>query len=66
MISHAVQPSSTMACAKGLMSLFGFVYSEEKLEAFDCTAEILGVVLDLSESRKGRIVVSNKPSSLKG
>ena len=62
MISHAVHVSSTMACAKGLMSLFGFVYSEEKLESFGRTAEILGVVLDLSGADQGRIVVSNKPS----
>ena len=62
MVSHAVHTSSTLACAKGLMSLFGFVYSEEKLAAFDYTAEILGVVLDLREAPKGRIAISNKPS----
>ena len=32
------------------MSLFGFVYSEEKLAPFDYTAEILGVVVDLSKA----------------
>ena len=61
MISHAVHTTSTLACAKGLMSLFGFVYSEEKLEAFGHSAEILGVVLDLSAASEGRIVVANKP-----
>ena len=64
MISHALHTSSTLACAKGLMGLLGFVYSEEKLADFDYTAEILGVVLDLREASKGRIAISNKPSRI--
>ena len=44
------------------MSLFGFVYSEEKLLPFERSAEILGVVFDLSASGEGRISISNKPS----
>ena len=62
MLSHTLNVGSTMTCAKALMTLFGFLYSEEKLLPFDDSAEILGVVLDLSESGSGRISVKNKPS----
>jgi len=62
MVSHAMHTTSTLACAKGLMSLFGFVYSEEKLAPFDYTAEILGVVVDLSKASQRKISISNKPS----
>ena len=62
MLSHTLHVGSTMTCAKALMTLFGFLYSEEKLLPFDDSAEILGVVLDLSESRSGRMSVKNKPS----
>ena len=62
MLSHSLHVGSTLACAKGLMSLFGFVYSEEKLQPFECSAEILGVVFDLSRSGEGRVSISNKPS----
>ena len=55
-------PPLRLACAKGLMSLFGFVYSEEKLAPFDYTAEILGVVVDLSKASQRKISISNKPS----
>ena len=65
MVSHALHTTSTLACAKGLMSLFGFVYSEEKLAPFDYTAEILGVVVDLGEASKRKIAISNKPSRVK-
>ena len=61
MLSHTLHVGSTMTCAKALMTLFGFLYSEEKLLPFDDSAEILGVVLDLSESGNGRISVTNKP-----
>ena len=44
------------------MSLFGFVYSEEKLLPFERSAEILGVVFDLGLSSEGRVSISNKPS----
>jgi hypothetical protein len=44
------------------MSLFGFVYSEEKLAPFDYTAEILGVVVDLSKASQRIFSISNKPS----
>ena len=62
MLSHTLNVGSTMTCAKVLMTLFGFLYSEEKLLPFDDSAEILGVVLDLSESSAGRISIKNKPS----
>ena len=62
MISHALHTSATLACAKGLMSLFGFVYSEEKLAPFGYDAEILGVVVDLKDAAAGKVTVSNKPS----
>ena len=62
MVSHAMHTTSTLACAKGLMSLFGFVYSEEKLAPFDYTAEILGVVVDLSKASQRKVSISNKPS----
>jgi hypothetical protein len=62
MLSHSLHVGSTLACAKGLMSLFGFVYSEEKLLPFERSAEILGVVFDLSRSGEGRVSISNKPS----
>ena len=63
MVSHALHTSSTLAaCAKGLMSLFGFVYSEEKLAPFGYDAEILGVVVDLKDAAAGKVTVSNKPS----
>ena len=62
MLSHTLHVGSTLTCAKTLMTLFGFLYSEEKLLPFDDSAEILGVVLDLRESGNGRISVTNKPS----
>ena len=62
MISHSLHTVSTLACARGLMSLFGFVYSEDKLSPFDYTSEILGIVLDLSGGAGGKITISNKPS----
>ena len=46
------------------MSLFGFVYSEEKLAPFDYTAEILGVVVDLTQASQRKITIANKPSRL--
>jgi len=64
MVSHAMHTTSTLACAKGLMSLFGFVYSEEKLAPFDYTAEILGVVVDLTQASQRKITIANKPSRL--
>ena len=62
MVSHSLHTSSTLVCAKGLMSLFGFVYSEEKLAPFGYDAEILGVVVDLKDAAAGKITISNKPS----
>ena len=62
MVSHAMHTTSTLACAKGLTSLFGFVYSEEKLAPFDYTAEIFGVVVNLSKASQRKISISNKPS----
>ena len=62
MLSHSVHTASTLACANGLMGLLGFVYSEDKLEAFDYSAEILGIVLDLRKISEGRIAISNKPT----
>ena len=62
MLSHGLHVGSTLACAKGLMSLFGFVYSEEKLQPFARSSEILGVVFDLSRSAEGCVAISNKPS----
>ena len=62
MLSHSLHTGSTLACARGMMSLFGFVYSEEKLLPFERSAEILGVVFDLGLSSEGRVSISNKPS----
>ena len=50
MLSHTLHVGSTLTCAKTLMTLFGFLYSEERLLPFDDSAESLGVVLDLRES----------------
>ena len=62
MLSHSLHVGSTLACAKGLMSLLVLVYSEEKLQPFECSTEILGVVFDLSRSGEGCVSISNKPS----
>eukprot|EP00435_Cladocopium_sp_Y103_P066897 s26_g29.t1 len=62
MLSHVCHTTSTLACAKGLMSLLGFVYSEEKLDPFGDTAEILGVLVDLTHSADSKLTISNKPS----
>eukprot|EP00435_Cladocopium_sp_Y103_P038385 s723_g10.t1 len=62
MLSHVCHTTSTLACAKGLMSLLGFVYSEEKLDPFGDTAEILGVLVDLTHSVDSKVTISNKPS----
>ena len=62
MISHALHTTSTLACAMGLMSLLGFVYSDDKLAPFGYDAEILGVVVNLGQAAAGRITISNKPS----
>ena len=62
MVSHALHTSSTLVCAKSLLSLMGFVYAEDKLEPFGIEAEILGVVMDLSGSVHGKIQIHNKPS----
>ena len=62
MVSHVLHTSSTMTCAKTLLSLMGFVYAEDKLEPFGIEAEILGVVMDLSDSIHGKVQIRNKPS----
>lgn len=61
-VSHSMHVSSTMACAKGMLSLFGFAYAEEKSLPFRDSAEVLGVVLDLAETKGGVVKIENKPS----
>ena len=62
MVSHALHVSSTMACAKGFLFLFGFSFAEDKLAPFAEQAEVLGIVLDLTECKSGVVRVVNKPS----
>ena len=51
---------SSLGSAKALMGLLGFGYSDEKLKEPGVRCELLGVELDLSESRSGIVAVRNK------
>lgn len=61
-VTHQKNTSSTMVAAKGLLSLFGFTYAQDKLNPFGKQAEVLGVVVDLADTPKGEVRVTNKPS----
>ena len=53
--------ASTLGSIKTMLKILGFDYAEDKLEPFSREAEMLGVVVDLSRTRDGKIVVANKP-----
>ncbi|CAK9116007.1 unnamed protein product [Durusdinium trenchii] len=61
-VTHQKNTSSTMVAAKGLLSLFGFTYAQDKLNPFGKQTEVLGVVVDLADTPKGAVRVTNKPS----
>ena len=54
----------TAAAARALTSLLGFECSLDKELPFSTNTEMLGVVLNLEDSSKGIIKVSNKPSRM--
>ena len=54
----------TGAAARALTSMLRFERSLDKELPFDRSAQMLGVVLDLSEPTKGVVKVSNKPSRM--
>lgn len=57
---------STMAAAKGMLGLLGFVYAKDKLEPPADKATMLGVELDLTESRNGVIRICNRQDRVDG
>ena len=60
--SHARASASALASTKGMLRLLGFEFGLEKLQPFASHAELLGVLIDLSEAGIGAIHVRNKPS----
>ena len=60
-IDFKVFSEHTAAAARALTSLLGFERALDKEQPFSLKAEALGVVLDLEESTKGIVKVSNKP-----
>eukprot|EP00435_Cladocopium_sp_Y103_P046282 s948_g13.t1 len=63
-VDFKVLSDHTTAAVRALTSLLGFELSLDKELPFEKSAEMLGVVLDLSESNQGLIKVANKPSWL--
>ena len=66
MISHALHTTSTLACAKGLMSLFVFVFSDEKLAPFGYDSGLgsggeLGTSIDGQDHYLEQSVQSGRP-----
>ena len=51
---------SSLGAAKAMMNLLGFQFAEDKLNLPANTAEILGVELDLKQSKAGSVCVRNK------
>ena len=60
--SRARASASALASTKGMLRLLGFEFGLEKLQPFASHAELLGVLIDLSEAGTGAIHVRNKPS----
>ena len=63
-VDFKILSEHTAAAARALTSLLGFECSLDKELPFDSSAEMLGVVMDLTESASGLIKVSNKPSRM--
>ena len=62
LISHAVHEKSSLTSALTLFDLFGFAYSDDKLQPFQEITEMLGVELDLTGAANGCLKVRNKQS----
>ena len=54
--------ASSLASTKALLHLLGFDFGLEKLKPFGVTAEMLGVLVDVTRASEGIIQVRNKPS----
>eukprot|EP00439_Symbiodinium_sp_Y106_P024362 s3279_g2.t5 len=54
----------SLASTKALLHLLGFGFGLEKLKPFGVTAELLGVLVDLTKAAEGIIQVRNKPSRI--
>ena len=50
-----------MGSIKAMLKILGFEYAEDKLQPFSREAEMLGMVVNLSQTFDGKIVVANKP-----
>ena len=61
-ITHDLHKASTMTCVKNLFGLLGFDFAEDKLAPFAKSAETLGVIVNLTDTTSGRVVVDNKDS----
>ena len=64
LISHSLTKASSLASTKALLHLLGFDFGLEKLKPFGVTAEMLGVLVDLTKTAEGIIQVRNKPSRI--
>ena len=62
MICPTCLNSSNVAAATAMLRLFGVVQAEDKLQPGEHTAEILGTVVDVSNSQNGVVSVKNKES----
>ena len=61
-LNHSVHVKSSMTTALGIFDLLGFRCSLDKLDEFGKVASMLGVEMNLSESKLGILRVQNKPS----
>ena len=60
-VSVSQTSGSTLGSIKTMLKILGFEYAEDKLQPFSREAEMLGVVVNLSQTLDGKIVVANKP-----
>ena len=63
-IEFSFLAANTTSTLRALTSLLGFECSLDKELPFATEAEMLGVVLDLSETMKGKVVIKNKESRM--
>ena len=63
-IEFSFLAANTTSTLRALTSLLGFECSFDKELPFATEAEMLGVVLDLSETMKGKVVIRNKESRM--
>ena len=62
MFAPSCLATSTMTAMVGLVKLLGFEYSADKLHEFGFVSAMLGVEVDCTNWKTGRITVKNKES----